>query len=93
MCCVNPKQFLPRLKALAPLVGRHYPSPILETVQIQATEDRRGVLHASCSRFPGEGYPFSARASAFASCSCRSSSRERSETGVPHPNRRIAPRP
>src|SRR5512135_440087 len=45
--CVNPKQFLPRLKALAPLVGRHYPSPILETVQMQATEDRRGVLRAT----------------------------------------------
>ena len=42
---------------------------------------------------PEKGTPFSARASAFASCSCRSSSRERSETGVPHPNRRIAPRP
>jgi hypothetical protein len=38
-------------------VGPHFPSPILETVQMQATEDRRGVLHASCSRFPGEGYP------------------------------------
>ena len=55
--CVNPKQFLLRLKALSPLVGYHFPSPILETVQMQATEDRRGVLHPSCSRFPGEGYP------------------------------------
>ena len=45
--CVNPKQFLLRLKALSPLVGRHYPSPILETVQMQATEDRRGVLRAT----------------------------------------------
>ena len=45
--CVNPKQFLPRLKALAPLLGRHYPSPILETVQLVATEDGRGVLTAT----------------------------------------------
>jgi DNA polymerase-3 subunit beta len=45
--CVNPKQFLPRLKALAPLLGRHYPSPILETVQLVATEDGRGVLMAT----------------------------------------------
>lgn len=45
--CINPKQFLLRLKALSPLVGRHYPSPILETVQMQATEDRRAVLRAT----------------------------------------------
>ena len=45
--CVNPKQFLPRLKALAPLLGRHYPSPILETVQLVATEDGRGMLTAT----------------------------------------------
>ena len=45
--CVNPKQLLLRLKALLPLVRCHFPSPILETVQMHVTEDRRGVLRAT----------------------------------------------
>ena len=46
--CVNPKQFLPWLKALAhPLVGRHLLNPILATVQLEATGDGRGVLRAT----------------------------------------------
>ncbi len=45
--CANPKQLLLRLKALLPLVKCHFPSSILETVQMQATEDRRAVLCAT----------------------------------------------
>ncbi len=45
--CVSPKQLLLRLKALWPLVAYRFPTPILETVHLQATEDRRGVLRAT----------------------------------------------
>ena len=44
---VNPEQFLPRLKALAPLVGSHFPSPILQSVQLKISQDGRGVLRAT----------------------------------------------
>lgn len=44
---INPRQVLPRLRALTPLVGRHYPSPILETVRLDATPDGRGTLRAT----------------------------------------------
>ena len=44
---VNPEQLLPRLKALAPLVGSHFPSPILQSVQLKILEDGRGVLRAT----------------------------------------------
>ena len=44
---VNPKQVLPRLKALAPLTGRHFPTPVLATTQLRATEDGRGMLRAT----------------------------------------------
>ena len=50
--CVNPKQFLPRLKALAPLLGRHYPSPILETVQLVGD---RGRTRSADGHEPGRG--------------------------------------
>ena len=44
---VDPEQFLPRLKALAPLVGSHFPSSILQSVQLEISQDGRGVLRAT----------------------------------------------
>ena len=44
---LNPKQFLPRLKAVAALRGRSYPHPILETVQMEGAENGGGWLRAT----------------------------------------------
>ena len=44
---VAPKAFLTRLKTITPFVGRRWPKPILETVQFEATAERRGLLRAT----------------------------------------------
>jgi DNA polymerase-3 subunit beta len=41
------KAFLTRLKTVTPFAGRRWPKPILETVQFEATAERRGLLRAT----------------------------------------------
>ena len=55
--CVNPKQFLPQLKALAPLCGPPLPKPDPRNRADAGHGGPAGSAPASCSRFPGEGYP------------------------------------
>ena len=47
---VAPKAFLTRLKTITPFVGRRWPKPILETVQFEATAERRGLLEPISTR-------------------------------------------
>ena len=44
---INPKQLLERLRAVSALAGKRFPFPILETVQLDAAPDGRGLLRAS----------------------------------------------
>ena len=44
---VNTKQFLGHFKTLAALAGRHFQSPILETLQLEVTPEGRGVLRVA----------------------------------------------
>lgn len=44
---VHPKTFLERLRLAGSLTGKRYPSPVLETVQLEVTDARSGVLRAS----------------------------------------------
>jgi hypothetical protein len=44
---VHPRTFLERLRLAGSLAGKRYPSPILETVQLEVTDARSGWLRAS----------------------------------------------
>ncbi len=44
---VHPKTFLERLRLAGSLTGKRYPSPVLETVQLDVSDARSGLLRAS----------------------------------------------
>lgn len=44
---IAPRSFLTRLKAASALAGRRWPSPVLESVRLEAAADGRGTLRAS----------------------------------------------
>ncbi len=44
---VSTKQFLGHFKTLAALAARRFQSPILETLQLKATPEGRGILHVA----------------------------------------------
>jgi DNA polymerase III sliding clamp (beta) subunit (PCNA family) len=44
---VHPKTFLERLRLAGSLTGKRYPSPVLETVQLEVTDARSGWLRAT----------------------------------------------
>ncbi len=45
--CVHPRTFLERLRLAGSLAGKRYPSPVLETVQLEVTDVRSGWLRAT----------------------------------------------